>query len=770
MRIRSLRTRLILTAVGLLAIVLGLVFLAVYASTNFSAQRQAQRQLEIGSNVFSNLLEARARELTNATQILVADFGFRQAVATGDLATIRSALLNQVGRIGADQALFFDAKGVLRISTATVAGADKVEVQALQSLSDQAMITVIDNRPYLLVEAAVRAPVPIGQVAMAFALDAALANELQKITGLEIRFVSRRDQEVMSAFSTMPFAQQNMSMQEGTQQFADERYLTIPITLLDQAPYSVVAQLASPLSEALASFDDLKRELMIITLIALLVSSLLAVRLSGSLARPVTLLALAAERIGRGDYSGKVALPRTDELGMLATSIDEMRVGIAEREKLISHNALHDPLTGLPNVSVIRERLRSAIANGQAGVLAQCDLVSAELVVNARGQDFMDALIRQSVTRLAGHLPVHALLAWQPGVGFLLLLERGNLDQAVVDIDAMLARLSEKMQVDDIKLSSQWVAGVVEWPLNGSDPHELLRQASIALADASPGTDRVAVYQAQRDRAFQRRIQLARDIRYAPEYKELSVVFQPKLDLASGEVRQVEALMRWTHSKLGPIGPDEFIVLAEQTGSIGMLTQWMMAAVVSQLRDWIDRDIGLQVAMNISARDLDDPLFPQCIERLLVAQQISPAYLAMEVTESALMTDPERSIVSLRVLRVLRELGIALAVDDYGTGYSSLAMLKSLPVQDLKIDKSFVLQLAEGSEDAVIVKSTIELAHNMGLKVVAEGVENLYSLDWLKERHCDVAQGYFISRPLSATDLERWLEDTRGTFGGGECA
>tara|TARA_R110000764_G_scaffold219589_1_gene307318 strand:- start:2068 stop:2664 length:597 start_codon:yes stop_codon:yes gene_type:complete len=198
-----------------------------------------------------------------------------------------------------------------------------------------------------------------------------------------------------------------------------------------------------------------------------------------------------------------------------------------------------------------------------------------------------------------------------------------------------------------------------------------------------------------------------------------------------------------------------------------MLTQWMMDAVVSQLRDWIDRGIGLQVAMNISARDLDDPLFPQRIESLLLARQISPAYLSMEVTESALMTDPERSIVSLRVLR---ELGIALAVDDYGTGYSSLAMLKSLPVQDLKIDKSFVLQLAEGSEDAVIVKSTIELAHNMGLKVVAEGVENLYSLDWLKERRCDVAQGYFISRPLSATDLEQWLDDTRGTFGGSEGA
>ncbi|SDS13221.1 EAL domain, c-di-GMP-specific phosphodiesterase class I (or its enzymatically inactive variant) [Halopseudomonas sabulinigri] len=762
MRVRYLRTRLIVTSVGLLALVLGAVFLAVYTSTNFSAKRQAQHQLEVGGKVFSNLLEARARELTNATQILVADFGFRQAVATGDLPTIRSALQNQVRRIGADQAMFFDVQGALQTSSAGNEGGSRAEVEALQAFSEQAFIAVIDHQPYLLVEAVVRAPVPVGQVAMVFSLDAALARELQKLTGLEIRFISSRDEEIMSTYSTSPYAQQDMDLQEGTRTLEGEGYLTTVITLLDQAPYSVSAQLASPLSEALASFDDLKRELLIITLVALLASSLLAVRLSGSLARPVTLLAEAARRIGRGDYTSKVGLARDDELGLLADSIDTMRSGIAEREELIAHNAMHDPLTGLPNVSVVRERLRGALISGQKGVLAQCNLVSAELMAKARGQDFMDTLVCQSVSHLHGHLPADALLAWQPGVGFLLLLEHRELDEAVVVVDEMLGKLGEKIQVDDIKLRSQWLAGVVSWPLHGSDANDLLRQASIALADAAPGPERIAVYQAQRDQAYQRRIRLARDLRYAAQYKELSAVYQPKLDLASGEVRQVEALMRWNHSELGPISPDEFITLAEQTGSIGMLTQWMMAAVASQLRNWIERGIHLQVAMNISARDLDDPQFPQRIEKMLQAQQISPDYLALEVTESAVMTDPERNLSSLRALR---DLGIELAVDDYGTGYSSLATLKSLPVQDLKIDKSFVLQLAEGGDDAVIVKSTIELAHNMGLKVIAEGIENSHSLNWLKERHCDVAQGYFISRPLAVADLERWLDDTRGSFG-----
>lgn len=239
------------------------------------------------------------------------------------------------------------------------------------------------------------------------------------------------------------------------------------------------------------------------------------------------------------------------------------------------------------------------------------------------------------------------------------------------------------------------------------------------------------------------------------------MVYQPKLDLASGEVRQVEALMRWHHSELGFIAPDEFILLAEQTGSIHTLTQWILTAIASQMRIWADKGIELQVAMNISALDLDDERFPEQVAAVLQSHDLNPKKLALEVTESALMSNPERS---LRSLGRLRDMGISLAVDDYGTGYSSLAMLKSLPVQDLKIDKSFVLHLAEGSDDAVIVKSTIELAHNMGLKVIAEGVENAVSLAWLRALGCDTAQGYFISRPIAALDLEDWLQANRYTY------
>jgi EAL domain-containing protein (putative c-di-GMP-specific phosphodiesterase class I) len=388
-------------------------------------------------------------------------------------------------------------------------------------------------------------------------------------------------------------------------------------------------------------------------------------------------------------------------------------------------------------------------------------LVGSEDLLKARGQTFYSEIIAASADRVRARVPANSLLAYHPGQGFSLVLAGMDSDQAVIATDSLITQLSDRMDTQGMKLNLEWLAGVVTWPQHSKDPDELLRQVAIAAADARPGPERIAVYQTKRDQDYMRRLRLIRDIHFAPQMRELSVVYQPKLDLASGEVRQVEALMRWNHSELGFIGPDEFIVLAEQTGSIHKLTQWILVAVLSQIKTWSDQGVRLQVAMNISALDLDNERFPDQVAMVLQAQQISAEWLSFEVTESALMSNPERS---LRTLERLREMGISLAVDDYGTGYSSLAMLKSLPVQDLKIDKSFVLELAEGSDDAVIVRSTIELAHNMGLKVIAEGVENAVSLEWLRALGCDTAQGYFISRPIAALDLEAWLETNRNTY------
>jgi EAL domain-containing protein (putative c-di-GMP-specific phosphodiesterase class I) len=263
------------------------------------------------------------------------------------------------------------------------------------------------------------------------------------------------------------------------------------------------------------------------------------------------------------------------------------------------------------------------------------------------------------------------------------------------------------------------------------------------------------VYQHGRDLAHQRQVRLIRDLRRAAANNELSLHYQPKLDLRDKQVRQAEALLRWQHPQLGNVSPGEFIELAERTGSIQTLTRWVIEEGIRQLSEWNARGLVVQLSLNISADDLLGADLHERVLRLLDLYGIAAEQLIFEITESAIMREPEKA---LKVLNSLRDSGISLSVDDFGTGYSSLAHLKRLPVQELKIDQSFVRNLDETSEDAVIVRSTIEMSHNLGLKVVAEGVEYEHSLRLLERWNCDTAQGYLISRPLTAAAFEAWMQ------------
>lgn len=757
LKIKRLRTRLMLVLIALLAAVLIAVFAAVLNTTSNSAERQAHQQLEVGANVLERLLALRARELANAAEILVADFGFRDAVASDDMPTLASALRNQAARIGADQALFLDTDGRVRVtSQGVVAGIDDLDLQAMQPLPQGGMLAVLGGQPYLLVEALVHAPRLLGQVVLAFALDAELAADMRTLTGLEVSFVTRQQDQVVDQVATLrEFIPASEQGADAMRLLAGEQYLTTQLVLLAEDPWTVYAEMLSPLREALAIFDVLKRELWLIALLALVISCTAAVLLAGSLSRPVTELAVIARRIGSGDYRAQASMQRNDELGLLAQSIDQMRSGIAQREQQIQHNALHDPLTGLANLTRLHGRLGESLQARQQGVLVLLALAELDAIVRVHGQTAFEQAIIELANKLQQEGEQCELIAYQPGEGFFLLLEHESLAQAAVHADKALDLLSAEVRMPDGKQSLTWLAGLVLWPEQGNNGDELLRRVRMAVSSAAPGAERLAVYHSERDQAYQRRMQLIRDLPHAVRLHELAVVFQPKLCLASGKILAVEALMRWRHGRLGPITPDEFIGLAEETGSIGLLTAWMLDAVMVQLQRWQADGWLIEVAMNVSTRDLENADFPAQVRDAMERYQIAPHCLSLEVTESALMRDPEGSIVNLRRLR---ELGISLAVDDYGTGYSSLATLKSLPVQILKIDKSFVLNLAQNADDAVIVRSTIELAHNMNLQVVAEGIEDEASLNWLREHGCEIGQGYFISRPLPAAELAHWLQ------------
>jgi len=406
------------------------------------------------------------------------------------------------------------------------------------------------------------------------------------------------------------------------------------------------------------------------------------------------------------------------------------------------------------------ERLGSAITARRSVVLIYLGIENYRLISESSGPQGLELIMLKTTHVLIEALPESSTAARITGNEFLLLLENTQVDAGVAMADHLYGVLSQPLNIDGHDVQLDVCMGISVYPTHGQTAEELMARAAIARSDAAALTGYLQVYQQDRDLAHQRQIQLIRDLRHAASDGELFIQYQPKLDLRSGHVSQAEALLRWQHPVFGVVSPAEFIPLAERSGSMKLLTDWVIEASIRQLAEWNRRGLHLQLSINISADDLrGDGLAPQ-VQALLAQYQVAAQQLTFEITESAVMHDPEHS---LAVLRGLRDCGISLSVDDFGTGYSSLAHLKRLPVQELKIDQSFVRNLDEASEDAVIVRSTIEMSHNLGLKVVAEGVEYPHSLDLLKRWQCDTAQGYLISRPLDAAAFESWLNELRAT-------
>ncbi|HEY5611487.1 MAG TPA: EAL domain-containing protein, partial [Thermoanaerobaculia bacterium] len=295
------------------------------------------------------------------------------------------------------------------------------------------------------------------------------------------------------------------------------------------------------------------------------------------------------------------------------------------------------------------------------------------------------------------------------------------------------------------------------------DAGTLMKRADVAMYDAKKNHAPFATYEPGRDEHSLRRLAILSELRHAIAREELEVYYQPKIDVLREKAVHAEALVRWRHPVHGMLRPDEFIPLAEQSGNIAMITKFVLRKAIGDCGEWKRAGLDLTVAVNLSALDLFDAELPTFISGLLSEVSLSPSKLVLEITESAIMKDPA---YALKVLRDLKARGIALAIDDYGTGYSSLAHLQKLPVDELKIDKSFVVSLRDASrDDLVIVRSTIELGHNMGLKVIAEGVENAESWQILKDLGCDMAQGYYLSPPLPLTEFRTWIRDSRWANG-----
>jgi diguanylate cyclase (GGDEF)-like protein len=426
-----------------------------------------------------------------------------------------------------------------------------------------------------------------------------------------------------------------------------------------------------------------------------------------------------------------------------------------------THQALHDALTGLPNRTLLRDRTDQAIRQADRELVSVAllllDLERFKEVNDTLGHHYGDQLLLQVGQRLQATLREVDTVARLGGDEFAVLLPRIETgDGAVAVATKLQAALQEPFELEGLSLEVEASIGLALYPEHGSDPDELLQHADIAMYVAKDTHAGFMLFEPSLDQHSPRRLALLGELRRAIDNRQLVLHYQPKVDAHTGQMLGVEALVRWQHPDHGLIPPNDFIPLAERTGLIGPLTTYVLDAALHQCHDWRQAGHELAIAVNVSARSLLDLAFPDQVAGLLARWELPARLLVVEITESTIMTDPTHA---LEILGRLNIMGVQIAIDDFGTGYSSMAHLKTLPVHELKVDRSFVSHMVSNTRDAVIVRSTVDLGRNLGLRVVAEGVEDPATLQQLDGLGCDAIQGYYISRPVPPDDLIHWLEE-----------
>ncbi len=424
----------------------------------------------------------------------------------------------------------------------------------------------------------------------------------------------------------------------------------------------------------------------------------------------------------------------------------------------LQHQALHDALTELPNRTLLSDRMRQSILLAQREhhelALLVMDLDRFKDINDTLGHRYGDQVLQQVSERMRHALRESDTIARLGGDEFAILLPNTCLSQASAIADKLVRTTEEPIVIGEQMLHVGGSIGITLYPQHGEDEVTLLQRADVAMYVAKREHRGAAVYDPSSDQHSLRNLALLGELRGAIERDQLLLHFQPKIDLRSGKIYGVESLVRWQHPEHGLMYPDEFVPLAEQTGLIAPLSLWALRSALYTCSQYRSDDMDLDVAVNLSVRNLQDPRFPNKVARLIDENCGDASRLRLEITETAIMADPARA---LDVLNRLSVMGVKLSIDDFGTGYSSLAHLKQMPVDELKVDKQFVMGMLEDENDAVIVRSVIDLAHNIGIKVVAEGVENQQLYERLKEMGCDAVQGYYMCRPVAVEDLMEWI-------------
>ncbi|SHH32241.1 putative bifunctional diguanylate cyclase/phosphodiesterase [Ferrimonas marina] len=751
------------------ALVLFLGLTLVSITTLNAAFRHTNNQLEtrlnVASSVFLLMIDNQASSLINALTTFAKDFNTKQLLgdAQDDPASLNAALYNLQQRSQTDFIVAYDAE-YRRLAGSSIALPD--DLPARLSRPGYSFIT-LNNKAFLVTAAPYRfleqKPTPDGWLVIGEALERNLVSQqTRQLLGLDL-VAFKAGQTISSTLKSLLDQQQEQNYLDHAEHrigkiLLPEEHLIWRFHTDAVSGSDLQFAYVLPSDTAYLNFINLLDEFVLVLIIVAIIASVVSVYVANSISRPLRQLVAKAELIQRGDYSSSLPAYETTEVQSLSSAFQSMQQGIIQREQEINTLAYFDSLSGLPNRNAFVKYMARLIEMqpGRAFAVLTLDLDRFKEINDTLGHDVGDKLLQLVAQRIKNQADANAYSAHVGEDEFMILLTDIHEHRLSDDVDQYRKLFEPAFDIDGVLIDIEAGFGVSLYPKNAQDVGGMMQSVDIALGHAKRSHHKVVFYREELNQHSVQRLSLMTELRGAIERDELQLLYQPKLNISEGVVSKAECLVRWYHPEHGLVGPDEFIPLAEQSGAIRELTKWVILTALDQHLRWRSDGIDVQVAVNISALDLVDNELPAFVSEALSKRRLSPSVLTFEVTESALMAEPEQAMSALSLLSYM---GIALSIDDFGTGYSSMSQLKQMPVSELKIDKSFVLNLASDQQDCILVKACVELAHNLGLSVVAEGVEDEASLQILKRYGVEYAQGYWMSRPLKPADFSAWLEE-----------
>jgi diguanylate cyclase (GGDEF)-like protein len=771
---KSLQNRILLRFIFLLMITITIILFVTLEQTYRHSQNQINKQFTIAQLVFSDKLSNHSRALYRGISPISKDFTLKQLVndASNDPSSLLSALNNQQRRIKTDfsAVLSPDAKAIVSNISASFS------IWPIEKISQPGInVLVINHVPYLVRAVPIRLIESSANInswlVMGIKIKKMINVDLKNILGFDVTLVINNTVEASThsllnnqnkKLSSNAFIRQlpSLSVDRDDMTFGGESLALYQFVINDTDDEKLSAIFTIDKDLAFINFTNLASQLIIAIGVIILLTVFLSFRFSISIARPLKNLVRIAHKIQYGNYAEITHDARVSEVNKLSFALSNMQNGIQQREKENNQLAFYSPLTGLPNRNHFTRTMNELIEDAtQQFAVILMDIDRFKEINDTLGHEYGDQVLQAIAKRLDDSLVHGSYVAYLAGDEFAMLLPC----QAKVDIQCLVEPVLKVFEpffeINNIQLDVSASMGIAMYPEHSVKADGLMQFADIALYVCKDNHNSYELYNPKFNTHSLLRLNLMSELRGSLENGDLQLYYQPQIDIATNQVKSIECLVRWHHPEHGFIFPDDFIPLSEQTGNIRYLTKWAIEEALKQHNHLKDNGFQIYMAVNISAIDLTDDNFVDFVVNALKKHNVVAKMLMLEVTESAIMSDPKKAIA---ILAKLKSMGVQLSIDDFGTGYSSMEQLKITPVNELKIDKSFVLELISSHEDAIIVKSITDLAHNLGLSVVAEGVENKESLDMLREIGVETAQGYYISKAIHSDEFLPWLLKYKG--------